>query len=173
MRISLQILSLLFVLFPAYVWAEESALDVSIQELRDSQGLWSVITEFLNEDGSISKSVQGSYEFDWVVPDRVMQGRSSIPELDMNSAILFYVRESDSTIEMVSVGRDGKLWVMTGPAGGDTRYTQPFATQSGGEGQLRFTRYNVTDEGFESRMEWTADGGETWVQGNHQVFRRP
>lgn len=102
-----------------------------------------------------------------------MQGRTSIPELDMSSAILFYVRESDSTIEMVSVGMDGKLWIMTGPAGGDTRYTQPFPTQSGGEGQLRFTRYNVADEGFESRMEWTQDGGETWIQGNHQTFRRP
>jgi len=91
----------------------------------------------------------------------------------MNSAILLYVRESVSMIEMVSVGKDGKLWVMTGPAGSDTRYTQPFPTQSGGEGQLRFTRYNVTAEGFESRMEWAEDGGETWVQGNHQVFRRP
>lgn len=173
MRTTLRILALLFLLCSGGAWSEQSALDVSIQELRDSHGAWVVTTEFLAEDGSISKTAQGSYEFDWVVPDRVMQGLTSIPELDMSSAILFYVRESDSTIEMVSVGKDGKLWIMTGPAGGDTRYTQPFPTQAGGEGQLRFTRYNVTNEGFESRMEWTQDGGETWVQGNHQVFRRP
>jgi hypothetical protein len=157
----------------AAVPAEDSALERSVQELQTTHGSWSVTTEFLGEDGAVAKAAEGSYEFEWVVPDRVLQGRSSIPDMDMHSAILFFVRESTAEIEMVSVGKDGKLWIMTGPLGGDTRYTQPFPTQAGGEGQLRFTRFNVTPGRFESRMEWTEDGGATWKPGNHQVFTRP
>jgi hypothetical protein len=61
---------------------------------------------------------------------------------------------------------------MAGPLGGDTRYSQTYDDSGGGIGQLRFIRYNVGDDRFESRMEYTDDGGETWKRGNHQVFRR-
>lgn len=151
---------------------EAAPLDLSTQELRDSVGGWSVVTEFLDDEGAVLQTSEGSYHFEWVVPDRVLRGKSSIPDMDMNSAILFYISESREVIEMVSVGKDGKLWVMTGELGGDTRYTQMFETQSGGEAQLRFTRYNVVPEGFESKMEYSDDGGATWKQGNHQLFRR-
>jgi len=38
--------------------------------------------------------------------------------------------------------------------------------------RLRFTRYNVSQDRFESRMDYSTDGGATWTQGNHQVFVR-
>ena len=152
---------------------DDAALQHSVQQLREAVGSWTVTTEFLNEDGSVARAAEGSYEFAWVIEDRVLQGRSDLPDMGRNAAILFYIREASKEIEMVSVGADGRLWIMTGPLGGETRTTQPFATQDGGEGQLRFTRYNVSADGFESRMEWTEDGGATWTPGNHQVFRRP
>jgi len=37
---------------------------------------------------------------------------------------------------------------------------------------MRFTRYNVANDKFESRMEYTDDGGKSWKPGNHQSFRR-
>lgn len=107
-----------------------------------------------------------------VVPDRVLSGRSDIAELQQTSAILFYVDAKRRHIEMTSVGADGRLWIMTGPLGEETRYTQEFDTTTGGKGQLRFTRFNVRPDAFESRMEYTEDGGATWKPGNHQVFRR-
>ncbi len=155
--------------------AEEPAntpLAHSVAELRSSIGKWQVITEFLNDDGSIARSVPGTYDFSWVVEDKVISGKNHIPDLQQSSAILFYVRESDAVIEMVAVGADGRLWVMTGELGGSTRYTQTIRTDGGGTLQLRFTRYNVTDTGFESRMERTTDGGQNWLPGNHQVFTR-
>jgi hypothetical protein len=162
-------------LLTAQVAAAEDAaakLERSVQELRHSVGQWSTTTEFLNDDGSVARKAEGTYRFDWVVPDRVVSGRSEIPELGLGSAILFYVSEGKGVIEMVSVGADGNLWVMTGALGGDTRTTQPFATAGGGNSQLRFTRYAVTADRFESRMEYTEDGGATWKPGNRQVFRR-
>lgn len=163
----------LSLLFPVVaVDADDGALDHSVQQLRNAIGAWAVTTEFLNEDGSVAQTQPGTYEFEWVVEDRVLQGHSHIPALDQKSGILFYIREKTGEIEMVSVGADGRLWIMTGPLGGETRYSQVFETRSGGEAQLRFTRFNVTDDRFESRMEWTEDGGASWKPGNHQVFVR-
>jgi hypothetical protein len=150
----------------------DPALQRSIDELRNSVGRWHVVTEFLNDDGSTARTLTGSYEFAWVIEDRLISGRNTIPALQQSSATLFYIRESDAVIEMVSVGADGRLWVMTGPLGGDTRYTQVIETADGGSLQLRFTRYNVTADAFESRMERSLDGGLSWLPGNHQVFTR-
>ncbi len=144
----------------------------SIEELRHVVGRWAVTTQFLNPDGSPARTVRGAYQFDWVVPDRVVRGRSDIPELKQSAGILFYVNETAATIEMVSVGADGQLWIMTGPLGGDRRETAPVRSPDGGTLQLRFTRSHVTPTRFESRMERSSDGGKTWIPGNHQVFAR-
>ena len=152
---------------------DKPALQRSVEQLRQSIGRWDVVTEFLNDDGSVAKSVDGSYEFAWVVPDRVVSGRSDIPAMKQTAGILFYVNEKKGEIEMVSVGADGRLWIMTGPLGSEVRTTAPYATSDGGSGQLRFTRYNVAPESFESRMDYSQDGGKTWKPGNHQTFRRP
>jgi hypothetical protein len=172
---------LLFALmiFPAAVTGSAAAsignagkLETSIDQLRYVAGEWSVATEELTADGAIARTLEGSYTFDWVIPDRVLSGRSEIPEVNRVSAVLFYVNETQEKIEMVSVGADGRLWVMSGKLGEETRYTEPFATQDGGTAQLRFTRYNVRADTFESKMEYSEDGGKSWMPGNHQTFIR-
>lgn len=150
----------------------DAALQRSVDELRQSIGEWDVTTSFLAPDGSVAREVTGSYAFEWIVPDRVVAGRTEIPELQQTAGILFYIREADRVIEMVSVGADGVLWVMTGPLGGDTRMTPDVEMGGGQTGRLRFTRSDVTDDGFESRMAFSTDRGVSWLPANHQVFRR-
>jgi hypothetical protein len=157
---------------PAAAQPDSARLVVAVEQLRHAIGAWSVVTEFLAEDGSVARTVDGEYTFDWVVPDRVVSGRSVIPDANQASAILFYVNAGKLTIEMVSVGADGMLWIMTGEAGDETRYTQEFDARDGARAQLRFTRFNVEPDRFESRMEYTTDGGTTWIPGNHQLFTR-
>lgn len=145
---------------------------VGLAQLRTVIGRWDARTEFFNPDGSSAGAYDGSYEFEWVVPDRVARGVSRIPALNLTSAILFYLRPARSEIEMVSVGADGMLWVMTGRDSEEVRTTPDVPTSDGGVVRLRFTRFNVADDRFESRMEISTDRGATWRQGNHQVFRR-
>ena len=147
-------------------------LQKSIDQLRYAIGDWHVVTTFIDVEDGTTRSVDGTYTFEWVIEDRVVAGRSEIPSLQRTSAILFYVAPSDNKIEMVSVGADGNLWIMTGPLGGETRYTQEFENAGGETAQLRFTRFNVSDSQFESKMEITTDGGKTWQQANHQLFER-
>jgi len=166
------LLSFLFVSFAAAAETAPIGFDSAVQQLRTAVGLWDVETTQYGDDGAVARVACGTYRFDWVVPDRVLAGRMEIPDLKQASGILFYVNERRSTIEMASVGADGHLWVMTGPAGGDTRTTPPTPLADGSTMQLRFTRFNVTANRFESRMEVSTDGGASWKPGNHQVFER-
>ena len=166
------VLSLLAMPFAEASESPPSQLAAAVAQLRQAVGLWDVTTTQYGEDGKVAGVAAGTYRFDWIVPDRVLAGRSDIPQMKQTSGILFYVNERRSTIEMASVGADGHLWVMTGPAGGETRTTAPTPLADGGNMQLRFTRFAVAPDRFESRMEVSLDGGESWKPGNHQLFVR-
>ena len=122
--------------------------DTAVQQLRSAVGLWDVETTQFADDGAVARVACGTYRFDWVVPDRVLSGRAEIPDWKQASGILFYVNERRSAIEMASVGADGELQVM------------------------RVTRFNVSPDRLEARMDVSTDGGISWKPGHHQVFRR-
>lgn len=166
------VLSLLVLPVAAECDTPPSALDASVEQLRQAVGLWNVTTTRYGEDGAAAGVASGTYRFEWVVPDRVLTGRSDVPDWNQASGILFYVNERRQTIEMASVGEDGHLWVMTGPAGGEVRTTPPTPLADGRTMQLRFTRSSIMPDRFESRMEISMDGGTTWKAGNFQVFLR-
>ena len=145
---------------------------IAVEQLRHAIGLWNVETDFIAADGSVARTLTGQYRFGWVVPDRVVTGMSTIPELNQASAILFFVRPGRSEIEMASVGADGHLWRMIGPDDSETRTTPETTMADGSTLILRFTRYDVTPNSFQSRMERSTDGGQTWSLGNRQRFVR-
>jgi len=171
-RFATALFSLLAVPFADASEIEASSLSSAVQQLRHSVGVWNVTTTQFDDQGEVARVGSGTYRFDWVVPDRVLSGRSDMAEWKQSAGILFYVNPERSTIEMTSVGPDGQLWVMTGPAGGETRTTAPTALPDGRKIQLRFTRFNVSADCFESRMEASYDGGVSWRPGNHQSFKR-
>ena len=166
------VVCLFFVTHSVVFSASQDSVSAGVKQLRHAIGAWDVVTDFLNADGTVAQSVKGAYTFEWVVEDRVVQGKSNVPSLNRSAGILFYVNEKKKNIEMVSVGMDGNLWVMTGPIDGETRTTPPTVMSDGSTMQLRFTRYNIEANRFESKMERTTDGGATWLPGNHQVFVR-
>jgi hypothetical protein len=153
--------------------AEEPARAApALEQLRYVIGTWDVRTEFLSPDGSVARAVDGSYEFEWVIPDRLARGTSRIPAMEQVSAILFYLRPATHEVEMVSVGKDGDLWVMTGKDNEEVRTTADRAMADGSKMRLRFTRYDVQSARFQSKMEYSIDGGKSWTQGNRQIFVR-
>jgi len=168
--LSVLVLALLLPQSPAV--CDEADMAVAVEQLRHSIGTWEATSEFLRPDGSVARTVAGTYRYEWVIEDRLVSGRSMVPELDQTSALLFYVEPEKNQIEMSSVGADGHLWVMTGPAGGEVRTTPETLMPNGSTIQLRFTRYNIEPDRFESKMEISNDGGTTWRPGNHQVLVR-
>ena len=171
-----QLVASVFVCLACLLRAEPApdakAMEISQEELRHSIGRWDVVTDLLQEDGSVMTTTHGTYEFHWIVPDHIAAGKSETQEMNLASGILFYIKEKEGEIEMASVGTGGKLWIMTGPLGGNVRMTPEDKNERGGMSRLRFTRYNVLPNSFESKMEITRDGGKTWKPGNHQRFVR-
>ena len=171
-RLSTALISLLAVPLADASEIESAPLSSAIQQLRHSVGIWNVTTTQFDDKGEVARVGSGTYRFDWVVPDRVVSGRADMQEWRQSAGMLFYVNPERSTIEMTSVGSDGQLVVMTGPAGGETRTTTTTALADGRKLTLRLTRFNVTANSFESRMEASYDGGTSWRPGSHQSFKR-
>ena len=148
------------------------ALASAVQQLRQAAGRWNVTTTRYAENGAVAAVATGTWSFDWVVPDRVLSGRAVIPDWNQSAGMLFYLNERLITLEMAQVSADGQLLVMSGPAGTETRTTTTIALPDGRRMLQRHTRYGVTADRYESRMETSYDGGASWKPGYHQLFVR-
>jgi hypothetical protein len=147
-------------------------LDAAVGQLRQAAGRWNVTTTRYADNGAVAAVATGTWSFDWVVPDRVLSGRSAIPDWNQSAGMLFYLNERIFTLEMAQVGADGQLVVMSGPAGTETRSTAPVALPDGRRLVQRHTRYAVTADRFEAKMEMSYDGGQSWKLGYRQLFVR-
>lgn len=148
------------------------ALDAAVEQLRQSAGRWNVTTTRYADNGAVAAVATGTWSFDWVVPDRVLSGRAVIPDWSQSAGMLFYLNERLVTLEMAQVGSDGQLVVMSGPAGAATRTTAAVALPDGRRMVQRHTRYGVSADRFEAKLETSFDGGQSWRLANHQLFVR-
>jgi hypothetical protein len=172
MKITAFLLS--FLVLPAAGAAELAppALATAVQQLRQAAGRWNVTTTRYADNGAVAAVATGTWSFDWVVPDRVLTGRSAIPDWNQSAGMLFYLNERMFTLEMAQVGADGQLIVLSGPAGAATRRSEPVALPDGRRVLQRHTRYGVTADRFEAKLETSYDGGASWKPAYHQLFVR-
>lgn len=148
------------------------SLASAVQQLRQAAGHWNVTTTRYATNGAVAAVASGTWQFDWVVPDRVLSGRAVIPDWKQAAGMLYYLNERRSTLEMASVGADGQLQLMSGPAGAETRTSAAIPLADGRRMLQRYTRYGITTDRFEARMETSHDGGLSWKPGHHQLFVR-
>ncbi len=172
MKIATAVLTLLLLPAAGAGALNPPALDTAVDQLRQAAGRWNVTTTRYADNGAVAAVATGTWSFDWVVPDRVLSGRSAIPDWNQSAGMLFYLNERVFTLEMAQVGADGQLVVMTGPAGTETRTTAPLALADGRHLVQRHTRYAVTADRFEAKMETSYDGGQSWKLGYRQLFVR-
>ena len=148
------------------------SLTSAVQQLRQAAGHWNVTTTRYAPNGAVAAVASGTWHFDWVVPDRVLSGRAVIPDWKQTSGMLFYINARRSTLEMASVGADGQLLVMSGPAGAEVRTSTAIPLPNGRKMLQRYTRFGITTDRFEARTETSTDGGQNWMPGHHQLFVR-
>jgi hypothetical protein len=172
MKLLPALLSLLILPLAEATEAPPPEQSAAVQQLRQAAGRWNVTTTRYAENGAVTGVASGTWSFDWVVPDRVLSGKAVIPDWNQSAGMLFYLNERMFTLEMAQVGADGQLIVMSGPAGTESRSTPVLALPDGRRLVQRHTRYRVTADRFESRMETSYDGGQSWKPGYHQLFVR-
>ena len=117
MKIAAALLSFLVLPFAEASEMTPPVLATAVQQLRQAAGRWNVTTTRYAENGAVAAVATGTLNFDWVVPDRVLAGKSVIPDWNQSAGMLFYLNERMFTLEMAQVGGDGQLIVMSGPAG--------------------------------------------------------
>ena len=144
MKIAAALLSFLVLPFAEASEMAPPVLATAVQQLRQAAGRWNVTTTRYAENGAVAAVATGTLSFDWVVPDRVLAGKSVIPDWNQSAGMLFYLNERMFTLEMAQVGGDGQLIVMSGPAGTETRTAEPIALPDGRRMLQRHTRYGVT-----------------------------
>ena len=171
-KLLVAILSLLVLPVAQATESSKPDLSVAVQQLRQAAGRWNVTTTRYADNGAVAGVATGTWSFDWVVPDRVLSGKAVIPDWGQSEGMLFYLNERRFTLEMAQVGADGQLVVMSGPAGTETRSTPVVVLPDGRKMVQRHTRYRVTADRFESRLETSYDGGQSWKPGYHQLFVR-
>lgn len=171
-KIAAAVLSLLF--FPLAQASELAprGIDAAVEQLRQAAGRWNVTTTRYADDGSVAAVASGTWNFDWVVPDRVLSGRAAIPDWSQSAGMLFYLNERQFTLEMAQVDSDGQLVVLSGPASTASRTSTPVALPDGRRLVRRHTHYGVTRDQFEAKLETSYDGGRSWKLGYHHLFVR-
>lgn len=172
MKLLVAFLSFLVVPLAQATDAAPPELSTAVQQLRQAAGRWNVTTTRFSDTGAVTAVATGTWSFDWVVPDRVLSGKAVIPDWNQSEGMLFYLNERLITLEMAQVGANGQLLVMSGPAGAESRSTPVVALPDGRKMVQRHTRYRVSADRFESRMETSYDGGQSWKPGYHQLFVR-
>jgi len=171
-KLLVAILSLLVLPVAQATESSKPDLSVAVQQLRQAAGRWNVTTTRYADNGAVAGVATGTWSFDWVVPDRVLSGKAVIPDWNQSAGMLFYLNERLFTLEMAQVGADGQLVVMSGPPGAASRSTPVVALPDGRKMVQRHTRFRVTPDRFESRLETSYDGGQSWKPGYHQIFVR-
>ena len=79
------LIALSFLLLPgaAAQALDTPRLDVAVEQLRQAAGRWNVTTTRYADNGAVAAVATGTWSFDWVVPDRVLSGRSTISGVEM------------------------------------------------------------------------------------------
>ena len=82
MKIAAALLSFLVLPFAEASEMAPPVLATAVQQLRQAAGRWNVTTTRYAENGAVAAVATGTLNFDWVVPDRVLAGKSVHPRLE-------------------------------------------------------------------------------------------
>lgn len=171
MKLAAALLACLVVSFAHASAPGNAATSGAVQELRLAAGHWNVTTTRYRDNGSVAGVATGTWQFEWVVPDRVLAGRYKIPDWKESAAVLLYVDASREALEMAAVGADGELVVMSSPASLGT-HARRQAKAPEPRALTRFTRFSIAEDRFEAKVERSLDGGRTWRPSEHHLFVR-
>ena len=172
MKIAAALLSFFVLPFAEASETAPPVLATAVQQLRQAAGRWNVTTTRYAENGAVAAVATGTLNFDWVVPDRVLAGKLRHSRLEPvgRHALLperAHVHARDGA------GRRRRAAHRDERPRRDRDANDRADRMPDGRRMLqRHTRYGVTANRFEAKMEMSYDGGANWKPGYHQLFVR-
>lgn len=135
-------------------------------------GLWDSRWERLDAEGNVTVSFTGTEHFEWYLGDKVVQLTTRIPELDQMSKSLRFFSPREQRIVFWAVDSNSDHWTMHQDVESGIIHSLPTPTAAGGEMTLRFTTTRKTADAFDVAMDYSLDGGDSWVRGMRQYLTR-
>ena len=136
-------------------------------------GTWDARWEWLDETGEVAGVETGTETFSFLIEDRVVRLHTVVEGRPAPSEALLFYSFEDERLHLVSVDRDGTLWLLEGPEDGSVLTSESKTGRDGRPLTIRFT-HGEEDDALTAVMEMSRDGGETWRVGFRQhMVRRP
>ena len=135
--------------------------------MRADVGEWNCRWEFLDENGNITSTANGTQSNQFVIDDRVLQMTIEVPDLKIKSVGQKFLSSIEKRFLFVSVDNKGDLWTFVEPVGVENSKSKPHKNADGSISFLRFTTIRKTESEVDVLMELSSDE-ETWAK----IFRQ-
>ena len=140
------------------------------QRLDHIIGSWSFRTDFLDRNGGVRRSVEGTEKAVYILEDRVVE-LTTVVNGSMSKGWLFY-DQAQKVFRLTSVDARGDYWSFSGGLDAYVITSEPRRQANGRELTLRFTHQAIEENSFEAVMETSIDGGESWWTRSRQYLKR-
>ncbi len=150
----------------------DSILNRALEILKHRQGVWDSSWEFLDEEGDVSKVVNGIERGEYVIEGRVLQITTEVPEMGLFSKSLNYFHPLERKLYFFSVDKTGDHWILTEEVGSGVMLSHAHKQSEGADRIIRFKTLRSTATEVDVLSEHSLDNGVTWKPVFHQYLRK-
>ena len=137
------------------------------QRMGKDNGVWDCRWEFLDPEGNIASTAEGTQAFKFVIADRVQQILINVPSMQMESVSHRFYKPDDRSIYWISVDINGDLWTFVESIDTNSAKSLPHKNADGTVTHLRFSSLRETENESDVLMESSNDD-ENWTA----IFRQ-
>lgn len=129
----------------------------ALAKMNQDAGVWDCRWEFLDDDGGISATAEGTQTMAFVIEDAVMQIMMDVPEMQTQSVTHRFFDPIRQKLFWISVDNSGDQWSFVEEFDGQPSYSLPHLDSDGVTTLLRFTVLRETMDEVDVVMELSTD----------------
>lgn len=133
----------------------------ALEKMKHDVGVWDCRWEFLNDEGEVSVTAEGTQAMSFVIENAVMQIIMDVPEMKIQSVTHRFFDPRRQKLFWISVDKNGEPWSFVEELDGKPSRSLPHLDSDGLTTHLRFTALRETADEVDILMERTTDE-TTW-----------
>lgn len=152
--------------------AKQEFLTAAEELMEDEAGEWRCRWEYLDANGDVTYSVEGTERLTPIFGSRVLEVVTEVPSLQRKSRGLKFIDPNLQQVIHVSVASDGDHWVLIHDPETHEVLSQPHRNADGTTSIIRFRPEEHDEDYRRIVMEHSNDGGKTWARGFIETMER-
>lgn len=156
----------------AQVAPEEPLPGEARKRLDTIVGEWESRWDWVDETGKVVYTEKGTEKAAFLIQDRVVEMTTTIVDRPAPTKAWMFFSTAEKKFYLVSVSREGDLWTFTGGLDKFVITSLPRTMPDGRQLMIRFSHDEVSHDQLGAVMEFSYDGGETWMVRCRQTLNR-